>query len=447
MVYQAIINAIFTNLYPFTCMKKIILFLLTPIFCYGQTPLDQSGNLQSKLLGDYVSANHNTIVIGKTPKQLFALFENTGQLRGLNKIDEHNWTAGSTVISSNGRQQLRFDHNRLTIIEPGKEPILAIRKTLYIEKEISFKNTTGIKLAGTLFIPLKPNGKGIVLVHGSGAQDRNGSNSCIRFLADDLCRSGITVLTYDKQGVGLSQGDWSKMNFTELAGDVISARDFLKGIKTLKLSKIGMGGYSQAGWVMARAIQKQTNIDFILALSTAGSGITVAEQNIYDVKTQLECAGKYSIEQIALIHRQQDLFFDYINTRKNGQALDDLTDTIAKDSILKEWKYPSTQEIDFSNRSEWFNALEVGFNPLPIWKSYHKPVLVVLAEFDDSTPAVLVKQRIAALHNINIQVKTIRNAQHIGLITNSVCNAKAAALQKLSPDYFYAIHHWLGMLR
>jgi dienelactone hydrolase len=428
-------------------MKKIILLLLLPVFCHGQTLPDQAKNISQKLIGDYECTDHRVIVIGKTQKQLFALFENSGQLRGLNKIDNWNWTAGTTVISANGTQHFQFDNDHLKITEPGKEPILATRKKCYTEKEIIFKNTADITLAGTLFIPLKPNGKGIILVHGSGAQDRNGSNSCIRFLADDLCRKGLIVLTYDKQGVGSSQGDWSKMKFTELAGDALAARGFLKSVKTLRLSKIGMGGYSQAGWVMARAIEKQPGIDFILALSTAGSGITVAEQNIYDVKTQMECAGKYSAEQIALIHRQQDLFFDYINTRKNGQALDDLTGTISKDSILKEWKDPSTQEIDFNNRSEWFNALEVGFNPLPIWKGYKNQVLVVLSAFDDSTPAALVKQRITGLHNSHIQVRIIKNAQHIGLMTTSVCNAKAAALQKLSPDYFNAIHSWIGQLQ
>ena len=57
----------------------------------------------------------------------------------------------------------------------------------------------GVLLVGTLFSPTDPQAA-IVLVHGSGQEKR------INRFAERLAKSGITVLTYDKRGVGESGG-------------------------------------------------------------------------------------------------------------------------------------------------------------------------------------------------------------------------------------------------
>jgi alpha/beta superfamily hydrolase len=194
-------------------------------------------------------------------------------------------------------------------------------------------------------------------VHGSGNQDRNGNNACIRILADVLVRKGITVFTFDKQGVGSSDGNWEKLNFTELANDALSAIKYLKDRTDLQLTKIGLGGYSQAGWVIARAIEQSDNVDFVVAINAAGSGITVAEQNIYDVKTQMQCENKFSSLQKSQITSQQKYFFDYLLYRKNGDKLNAITVILKKDILLKEWLYPNTTEIDFNDKTQWYNAL------------------------------------------------------------------------------------------
>ena len=73
-----------------------------------------------------------------------------------------------------------------------------------------------------------------------------------------FAREGITVLTYDKQGVGQSEGNSDYESFTDLAQDVLAGIDFLKSRNDLSISKIGLAGSSQAGWIIAKAIEKVT---------------------------------------------------------------------------------------------------------------------------------------------------------------------------------------------
>ena len=59
----------------------------------------------------------------------------------------------------------------------------------------------------------------IILVHGSGPEDREFVLPFARFLVP----RGIAILGYDKRGVGGSTGDWKTASFDDLAGDVVSA--------------------------------------------------------------------------------------------------------------------------------------------------------------------------------------------------------------------------------
>ena len=58
----------------------------------------------------------------------------------------------------------------------------------------------------------------VVLIHGSGEEDRGG----LRSYAKIFVRNGYAALIYDKRGVGKSGGDpdaWRRFSFDDLAGD------------------------------------------------------------------------------------------------------------------------------------------------------------------------------------------------------------------------------------
>lgn len=396
------------------------------------------------LLGDYMTDKNRLIVIGRSQVRLFAYFENTNEYRGLNKINATTWTAGKTIRSTDVIQTFKFKTDRIEIYENEKLVSTAKKVQLYQIQKVSYTNSKRVKLGGTLFIPKRPTGKAIVLTHGSGPQDRNGYASIIRLLADVFARDGITVLTYDKQGVGQSEGNSETASFTALAQDAISGIDYLKSRKDLLLSKIGLGGSSQAGWIIAKAIDQNSNkVDFALTIGAAGSGIAVADQNIYNTETTMRCSGSFSENQIATAITQQRYFFEYLADQSKANKLDEFTRTVEKDTAIRDWLFPTSSQVDLTNRNQWFTALEIHFSPLPIWKDYKKPVLMTFSEFDDSTSPTVVKSKVDNLKNKNIRTVLYSNAQHLGLETTSVCKGDISELTKFHKDFFKEMRAWL----
>lgn len=402
-----------------------------------------------ELLGDYLDEKNNLIVVGRSQTRLYAYFPTTHVFRRLKKINATTWTSGKNVISDDvADKKFVFKTNNqkrwLEIYDGERLLSTAEKLDLYKTEKLSFTNKNNVKLAGTLFVPAKKNGKAIVLVHGSGGQDRNGYASIIRLLADVLARSGVVVLTYDKQGVGESQGDWTSQSFSKLADDALAGIAYLKNRKDLKFEKIGLGGSSQAGWIMAKAVEKSA-ADFVITIGAAGSGISVIEQNLYNTKMLMQCEG-FNQKQIEIALTQQKHFFDFLQTRKNGNKLDEFTIVAAKDTKLKDWLFPTSGEIDFQNPNQWFTALEINFEPLDVWRNYRKPALMIFSEFDDSTPTDEVISKLNKLNNKHLTLQKIPNAQHIGLATNSVCRADLKYTEKFHPIFFTAITKWTNNL-
>lgn len=143
---------------------------------------------------------------------------------------------------------------------------------------ISFQSKK-TKLSGTIYMAKNPKA-GVVIVHGSGQELRSTE------LASLLANNGISVLTYDKRGVGESEGEYAgpevgtnnidPYNLDLLATDVQEALKTLK--ECIKENNVPMGlmGGSQAGWVIPIAADKYKKTDFIVLLS--GPVIPTLEQ-------------------------------------------------------------------------------------------------------------------------------------------------------------------------
>ena len=146
----------------------------------------------------------------------------------------------------------------------------------FTRRDITF-SSEGVILAGTLFSPTHPQAA-IVLVHGSGQEKRmNG-------FAERVAAHGITVLTYDKRGVGESGGIYAgpevrtnnvdSINLSLLAKDASAAVNKLQEL-THHLP-IGLVGSSQAGWIIPMAATLNPSVDFMVVFS--GPTISSLEQ-------------------------------------------------------------------------------------------------------------------------------------------------------------------------
>lgn len=146
-------------------------------------------------------------------------------------------------------------------------------------ENITFESE-GISLAGTIYTPLHSHAA-VVLVHGSGQEPR------MRDFASLLAGKGISVLTYDKRGVGKSGGIYvgpevgtnnvDQANLTLLAEDASAAINILH--QRDKNAVIGLVGISQAGWIIPIAANKNPLVDFMVLFS--GVVIPTLDQLIF----------------------------------------------------------------------------------------------------------------------------------------------------------------------
>jgi dienelactone hydrolase len=407
-------------------------------------------------LGTYQISPSHAIVIARSERRLYAYEPGSERIRGLDRVDDTTWVAGPSLLvfkpetyrltflrsKAGGVATLRYD-------EPRAPHVVGRKSRLYREEFVTFRNG-GVTLSGTLLIPTSGGPHpGIVLAHGSGAQDRNGYLGNIRFMADHIARHGVTVLTYDKRGSGRSTGDWSTASFGDLAGDLGAGIRFLRARSDVIANQVGAGGSSQAGWVIAKAVTQIPDISFVVITSAGGSGYTVEEQNLYNTEVEMR-AGHFSEERIARALDLQKRFFDVLHRGQGADArgYDSLVINARSDSALRDWIFPLSSEIDWRNRNAWYTALEINFDPVPAWRDYKGPVLGVFGELDAETPVAGVVPRFtSALLNrpgADFTVTVFPKASHLLMEATRPSDDELANLQRMVPGYYDFVSDWLA---
>ena len=153
----------------------------------------------------------------------------------------------------------------------------------YETEEVTFQNTkAGATLAGTLTIPTKGSKYVLLMVTGSGAQNRDEEvfgHKPFAVIADRLARAGIATLRYDDRATGKSVGGMDpNVTTLDFAEDAKAGIEWLRSQKRFK--KIGIIGHSEGGTI-AFMLGAQKKVDFIVSLAgTAVKGDNVIlEQN------------------------------------------------------------------------------------------------------------------------------------------------------------------------
>lgn len=144
-----------------------------------------------------------------------------------------------------------------------------------------------LALAGSLRLP---DGEGphpaIVITHGSEPGRRTGYGPLVDLFAD----AGLAVLTYDKRGVGDSEGVYVEApDLRQPCVDLLGAVAFLRGHEAIDGERIGVFGASQGGWVAPMAASMSPHIRFVAVQSAPG--VSPLEQNLFDKGNQLRNLG------------------------------------------------------------------------------------------------------------------------------------------------------------
>lgn len=130
-----------------------------------------------------------------------------------------------------------------------------------------------ITLAGTLTIPDSMVRAAVVLVTGSGPQDRDESifdHKPFHVIADHFARHGIASLRYDDRGVAESSGDFSEATSLDLANDAEAAFNFLITRDELNNAELGICGHSEGGLLAPLIAARNDSVDFIILMAAPG---------------------------------------------------------------------------------------------------------------------------------------------------------------------------------
>ena len=141
------------------------------------------------------------------------------------------------------------------------------------ETEIRIPNQLGYELVGNLAIPKGEMNSVVILISGSGPQDRNSDilgHQLFLVWAEELAKHGIGSFRYDERGVGASGGNFNAATSIDLAQDVLDIRNALKKREELKDLPIGLMGHSEGGLIVAICASQDKDIDFVISLAGLG---------------------------------------------------------------------------------------------------------------------------------------------------------------------------------
>lgn len=133
----------------------------------------------------------------------------------------------------------------------------------------------------------------VVLLSGSGDADGVRAGASSELLVSHsrrLASEGFVVLRYDPPGVGQSTGESNIPSIQDRVDETHAAIQYVQSVDPVDDDRIGLQGWSQGSWVMAMtAVRYPEDVAFLV--SVAGSGQSVADQQVYGIGAQTEAAG------------------------------------------------------------------------------------------------------------------------------------------------------------
>jgi pimeloyl-ACP methyl ester carboxylesterase len=377
------------------------------------------------------------------PAQLVA-FDESGEVRTLYPVDRDKFFAGpGAAVSTSIESQVEFQRDRAGNIALLKwrsnAGSVRIGRRVDIESHEDIRFSSGeIQLAGAVFGPrTKGRHPAIVLVHGSGAENREYMLPWARF----LIRRGMVVLSYDKRGVGGSTGDWKAASFDDLAGDVVAAVRYLSTRRDVDPSRIGLLGISQAGWIMPLAAARAKKVAYLISIS--GAGIPPSETTIDQARNEMTMTGmpRQNVETIVALLKLQ---YEYARTGQGWEAY-----AAAREKLAARMGKPPDTIPGTPDHPYWDSIKRLYFyDPVPTLRQLQVPTLAIWGELDNNIMAE--KNRAAwdaALRlggNRDYTLRILPNANHSQFEAKVGSNAEAPTLRRFVPSYFVTVQEWLA---
>jgi pimeloyl-ACP methyl ester carboxylesterase len=332
----------------------------------------------------------------------------------------------------------------------------------YKIEEVVFQNiNAGIRLAGTLTLPpSKGTSPAVLLLSGSGAQDRNEAvfgHRPFLVLADYLTRRGMAVLRVDDRGVGGTTGDFDKATAADYTADAMAGITYLKSRKEINHELIGLIGHSEGGIIASMAAAQLSDIAFIVLI--ASPGMAIKELEHFGQASTLKAKGA-SEDLIAKSRTMHESLFAVIDQEAESNVVKDKFNSIISEffwGLSEEEKQifeisEESLEAYIHNKfkrlhSPWFRFY-LPFDPGSALQKVTCPVLAVNGEKDiQVTPREnlqAIKRALKAGRNKNYTVKELPNLNHLlQTATTGSISEYGKIEETMAPTALQIISDWI----
>lgn len=355
------------------------------------------------------------------------------------------------TFKQNGKLPLTFErgHERRIIRRPQtpKPPYP------YSEEEIRIKdkNKRYSLINGTLTTPSGAPEALIILISGSGWQDRDESimgHKPFLVLADYLTRQGYAVFRYDDfpQAVFAKSTTYDFADGVTMILDSFARRDDLAALPT------GLLGHSEGSLIAEIVAARDKRVDFVITLGGVAQKTT--DVLLYQLRAINETDSVLTPEEIDNSVRLSDRLYKALDKAKNEkQAAEILNQTWAQLSSQltpeEQERYGFTPErkaaVIQQMVSPWFFTF-VHFDPKPYVKKMRCPVLSIGGEKDLQVDVVANNQLFSKYlkKNPQHQFVSIPNANHLlQSCTTGNPDEYGKIEETLKPEVLEIISKWL----
>lgn len=422
----------------------LILFLCTPLITFGQHSL--KGNWKGYI---NIMGNHLTIKthFKRADDKLTGTIDIPQQgANGLNleKISpiqkdsvSFGFSAGpgyasftgtfsnDSTISGTFTQRGQHFPFKLTQSAQAETKITSQKQTEqpFNQRDLIIKRNNSVEIGGTLTWPKnQPTNQLVIIISGSGAQNRDGGMPITDFkpymaLASSLTKNGFATFRYDDRGIGKSTGNFSQASLDSLSSDVEAIiHHFSKTSTDHHFSKIILLGHSQGGIVAGKVAAEDSKVDKLILMSSPAEPLSNIVLEQVKVLNQEQNIPDSVIAQNVAIQRA---IFD---TLRGSQKFSQLEDTLVKYDTLGHSKQLTAQTAHakvhqhLKTMESPFYFSFIDYDPTQDLGQLHIPVLVLFGEKDTQ---VLVKSnkpkadQALQKAGTNYKIHTFPNANHL----------------------------------
>lgn len=331
----------------------------------------------------------------------------------------------------------------------------------YESEEVTFENSAEkITLAGTFTYPKTKNFPVVILISGSGQQDRNAEifgHKPFWVIADYLTRNGVGVLRLDDRGVGKSGGDPSTSTSLNFASDIEAAFQFLKKNPIVNAKKIGLIGHSEGGMIAPIVAAKNPSFQFIVLL--AAPGIPCDELLLEQSYLIGKSSGMNETDLLETKKINQQIYTVVKSEKSNDVALAEL-ESIFFDMYKEDTAFNTLEEKDKKTvvqqqisplLTPWYRYF-IRYRPEVNLEKITCPILVLNGEKDLQVPPQTnvegIKKALLKAKNKSVTTKVYPNLNHLfqECKTGSV-EEYGTIEQTFSPQVLQDIKDWILKLQ